>query len=68
VTPTFSTTDDQVAIDESYSGQSVELKSGQNLILTVKYFPSDGFGWSLKEISDPTVLTKTNSIYNPGDA
>jgi hypothetical protein len=68
VTPTFSATDDQVAIDESYSGQTIELKSGQNLILTVKYYPSDGFGWSLKEISNPSVLTKIKSIYNPTDA
>jgi hypothetical protein len=68
VIPTFSTTDDQVAIDESYSGQTVELKTAQNLILTVKYYPSDGFGWSLKEISNPSILAKTNSIYNPGDA
>jgi len=46
----------------------VTVKTGDQLIMTVKYFPSTGYGWSLKEISNPEVLKKVNSIFAPDGA
>jgi hypothetical protein len=57
----------QVAIDETYSGKTINLKTGDQLVLTVKYFPSTGYGWTLRDISNPAVLKKLDSIYNPND-
>jgi hypothetical protein len=65
IIPAGTAVNGQVAIDESYSGQNVTLKSGDQLILAVKYLPSTGYGWSLKEISNPEVLKKVNSIFDP---
>jgi hypothetical protein len=68
IIPTYTARPGQVAIGESDNGSIVEIKTGDQLIVVVKYFPSTGYGWSLKEISNPEVLTKVQSIYNPGDA
>jgi hypothetical protein len=57
----------QVTINEEDNGKTIDMTTGQQLILMVKYYPYDGYGWTLKEISNPAVLTKVRTIYNPND-
>ena len=57
----------RVAIDESADGQNVSMANGSQLILIVKYDLSTGYGWSLREISNPAILAKVEAVYNSAD-
>jgi predicted secreted protein len=55
----------QVAISESDNGQTIDLQQGDRLVVVVKYITGTGYGWNLKSLSDPTIITRETSIYNP---
>lgn len=57
----------QVAISESDNGQTIDINTGEQLLLDLKYIPSTGNSWSVKQISNPAVLSEVKSIYNLDD-
>ena len=57
----------QVAISESDNGQIIDINTGYQLLLDLTYVPSTGNTWSVREISNPAVLTEAKSIYNLDD-
>jgi hypothetical protein len=57
----------QVVINESDNGKTIDINAGKQLLLDLKYIPSTGNTWSLREISNPAVLSEVKSIYNLND-
>jgi inhibitor of cysteine peptidase len=54
----------QASVDESDSGKQVEIwANGGLLTVTLESNQTTGYSWELKEISDPSVLQKTDSKY-----
>ena len=54
----------QVSVDASYSGKTVELGVGGSLIVTLESNPgSTGFQWGSADISDETVLQQVDQRY-----
>ncbi len=53
----------QVSVDDSYSGQEVEVAVGGSLTVTLESNASTGFQWELVSISDETVLEKVANTY-----
>ncbi len=54
----------EVSVDASYSGKTVELGVGGSLIVTLESNPgSTGFEWGSAEISDETVLQQVDQRY-----
>jgi inhibitor of cysteine peptidase len=54
----------QASVNESDSGKQVEIwANGGILTVTLESNQTTGYGWELKEISDPSVLQKTESEY-----
>ncbi len=57
----------QVAISEADNGKTIDLNSGEQLALDLKYVPSSGNSWSVQEISDPAALSEVKTVYNLND-
>jgi hypothetical protein len=57
----------QVAISESDNGQIIDINTGDQLLLDLTYVPTTGNTWSVRENSNPAVLSEVKSIYNPND-
>jgi len=53
-------------IDAEDNGNTITLKSGQTLVLTLESNPSTGYSWELGEF-DEAVLELTSSIYLPNE-
>jgi len=54
----------QASVNESDSGKQVEIwANGGLLTVTLESNQTTGYSWELKEISDPSVLQKTDSKY-----
>jgi hypothetical protein len=56
-----------VALIESDSGRTIDINKDEQLFLDLKYTPSTGNSWSVREISNPAVLSEVKTIYNPND-
>jgi inhibitor of cysteine peptidase len=52
-----------VNVGDSYSGGQVELAVGQHLVVTLPSNITTGYGWSLTENSDGSVLSETGNEY-----
>jgi inhibitor of cysteine peptidase len=57
-----------VSIDESSSGQQVEIASGGTLTVTLESNQTTGFQWELKSIGDTSVLQSQGGTYNAPDS
>jgi inhibitor of cysteine peptidase len=57
-----------VAADASYSGKTVEISAGDSLIVTLDSNPTTGFAWSLKGISDESVLKEAGHEFKAAPA
>lgn len=57
----------QVAVSEAENGQTIDLQTGGQLLVDLRFVPSSGNSWSVKEISNPAVLSEVNSVYNLDD-
>jgi inhibitor of cysteine peptidase len=54
----------QASVNESDSGKQVEIwANGGILAVTLESNQTTGYSWELKEISDPSILQKTDSKY-----
>jgi predicted secreted protein len=53
----------QVSVDEASSGKQVEIAVNGSLTVTLESNITTGYSWELKEISDTTVLQKTDNKY-----
>ncbi len=53
----------QVSVDESSSGKQVEIATGGTLTVTLESNQTTGYSWGLKQISDTSILAKTDSKY-----
>ena len=54
---------DQVSIDASSSGKTVNIAVGGTLTVTLDSNVTTGYSWELKEIGDTDVLQKTDNKY-----
>jgi hypothetical protein len=57
----------KVAVVEPDSGKTVDINKGEQLLVDLKFTPATGNSWSVREISDPSVLNEVETIYNPND-
>jgi inhibitor of cysteine peptidase len=53
----------QIAVDASATGKQVEIASGGTLTVTLGSNATTGYSWQLTDISDSSVLEKTNNNY-----
>ena len=53
----------QVAVDASAAGKQVEIAAGGTLTVTLDSNTTTGDSWQLTDISDSSVLDKTNNTY-----
>ncbi len=58
---------EQVAVDASYDGQSIQVPAGQLLVITLESNPTTGFRWQLSEPIDQGILALILSEYQPGE-
>ena len=63
VTTVPGTTPEQVSVDASSTGKSITMSVGDTLVVTLQSNASTGFSWQLDQISDTSVLEKTNNQY-----
>jgi len=57
-----------VSVDESSSGQQVEIASGGTLTVTLESNQTTGFQWELKSVGDTSVLQSQGGTYNAPDS
>jgi inhibitor of cysteine peptidase len=58
-----STLPNQISIDASSSGKTVNIAVGGTLTVTLDSNVTTGYSWELKEIGDTNVLQKTDNKY-----
>ncbi|MFO8143688.1 MAG: protease inhibitor I42 family protein [Dehalococcoidales bacterium] len=57
-----------LSVDESQSGQQVEIASGGTLTVTLESNRTTGFQWELKSVGDTSVLQSQGGTYNAPDS
>ena len=57
-----------LSVDESQSGQQVEIASGGTLTVTLESNKTTGFEWELKSVGDTSVLQSQGGTYNAPDS
>jgi inhibitor of cysteine peptidase len=53
----------EVSLDESSSGQQIEIASNGVFTVTLESNQTTGYSWELKEIGDTSILQKTSNEY-----
>ena len=68
ISPSETETADEVHVDDSHSGEEVNVDAGNLLIVTLESNPTTGFTWRLAEITDEAVLEQVSQNFEPPGA